>query len=77
MTTQIGLMAYIAVFLFTFFAGSFLVARSTHMSPTEPTNFALLVGSLLVWPLALPLAGAIFLLIGIAMLAEKLAGGSK
>ena len=74
MTTQIGLMAYIAVFIFTFFAGSFLVARLTHESPTQPTNFSLLVGASLVWPITLPLTGAIFLLYGIASLAAALAG---
>lgn len=73
MTTQIGLMAYIAVFIFTFFAGSFLIARITCESPTEPDNFLLLMGMSLVWPIALPLTVTVFLLFGIARLAEKLA----
>lgn len=73
MTSQIGSMAYIAVFIFTFFAGSCLVARCAHESPTEPTNFTLLVGVSLVWPITLPLAVAIFLLLCIARLAKNLA----
>lgn len=73
MTAQIGLMAYIAVFIFTFFAGCFLVARCAHESPTGPTNFALLVGAALVWPITVPLSVAIFLLFGIARLADKMA----
>lgn len=73
MTEQIGLMAYIAVFIFTFFAGSFLVARCAHEPPTEPSNFLLLVGASLVWPLTLPLAVAVFLLFSIARLVEGLA----
>ena len=73
MTTQIGMMAYVAVFIFTFFASSFLVARCTHESPTEPTNFGVLIGTSLVWPIAVPLTVAIFLLFGIACLAKSLA----
>jgi hypothetical protein len=74
-TSQTVLIAYIAVFIFTFFAASFLIARCTYESPTEPTNFFLLVGASLVWPLTLPLAGVTLLLFGMAMLANKLAGG--
>ena len=74
MTEQTELMVYIAVFAFTFFAASFLIARCTHESPTEPFNFTLLVGVSLVWPLTVPLAVAIILLLGIASLAKRLAG---
>lgn len=74
MTETVGLAAYIVVFIFTFFAGSFLIARCAHESPTEPTNFALLMGASLIWPIALLLVGAIFLLLWMACLAEKLAG---
>ena len=73
MTSQTGLIAYIAVFIFTFFTASFLIARHTDESPTEPSNFLVLVGVSLVWPLTLPLAGATLLLFGIAMLANRLA----
>ena len=73
MTEQVGLTAYIAVFVFTFFAASFLVARCADESPTEPGNFLLLVGASLAWPITLPLAGAAFLLLCIARLAERLA----
>ena len=74
MTAQTGLMAYIAVFIFTFFAGSFLVARCAHESPTKPTYFTLLVGASLVWPITVPLVVVIFLLYGIACLADDMAG---
>ena len=74
MTEHVALTAYIVVFIFTFFAGSFMVARCTYESPTHPTNFTLLMGASLIWPITLPLTGAIFLLLGIACLAEKLAG---
>lgn len=74
MTEHTGLMAYIAVFVFTFFAASFMMARCTDESPTEPTNFFMLVGLSLVWPMTLPLAGAGLLLLGIARLASALAG---
>ena len=73
MTTQIELIAYIAVFIFTFSAGSFLVARFTHESPTSPTNFGLLVGASLIWPITLPLSVVIFMLLCIAWLADNLA----
>lgn len=73
MTSQIGLKAYIAICIFTFFVSSFLVARCTHESPTEPTNFSLLVGASLVWPISLPLAIVIFLFFSIAWLAAELA----
>lgn len=74
MTDQTALIAYIAVFVFTFFAASFLISRCTYESPTEPVNFTLLVGLSLVWPITLPLGGAIILLLGIASLAKRLAG---
>lgn len=74
MSEAVGLTAYIVVFVVTFFAGSFLIARCTYESPTHPTNFTLLVGVSLVWPITLPLTGAIFLLLGIACLASRLAG---
>jgi len=73
MTEQVGLTAYMVVFVFTFFGASFVVARCSNESPMAPENFLLLVGLSLVWPITLPLAGAIFLLLGIACLAEKLA----
>lgn len=72
-TLQTELMAYMAICIFTFFIGSFLVARCTHASPTEPTNFGLLVGASFIWPIALPLAVAVFLFFIIAWLAEELA----
>ena len=74
MTEQTAIMVYIAVFVFTFFAASFLIARCTYESPTEPCNFTLSVGVSLVWPITVPLAGAIILLLGIASLANRLAG---
>lgn len=74
MTDTLGLAAYIVVLVFTFFAGSFLVARCEGESPTEPGNFFLLVGASLIWPITLPLFGAIFLLLWIASLAQRLAG---
>lgn len=69
--------AYIAVFLFTFFMGSFAVARYGPDKPTDPIPFLLLVGSALVWPVTVPLTSAILLLIGIAKFAIKLSGGAK
>lgn len=74
MTEQTGLMVYTAVFVFTFFAASFLVALCADESPTEPGNFLLLVGASLAWPITLPLAGVVLLLLGIARLASALAG---
>ena len=69
---------YVVVFLLTFFAASFAVARYCYGDdPTDPGTFFLLVGVALVWPVTVPLFAAIFLLMGIAMLAEKLAGGAK
>lgn len=72
MTTQAGLMAYIAILLLTFFASSFLVARYSYESPTEPTNLLLLAGVSLVWPITVPLFMAILLLVGIAQLAKEM-----
>jgi hypothetical protein len=72
-----GWIAYTAVFIFTFFAGSFLIARFAHESPTEPSNFMMLVGASLAWPLTLPLAGAIFFLFVIARMADALAEKMK
>lgn len=72
-----GIVAYIAVFLFTFFAESFLFARHLHADPTEPLNFLMLVGLSLVWPITIPLTTAIPLLVYIAKFATKLAGGAK
>lgn len=69
---------YVVVFLLTFFAASFAVARYCLCDdPTDPGTFYLLVGFALVWPVTVPLFAAIFLLMGIAMLAEKLSGGTK
>ena len=74
MTEQVGLMAYIFVFVFVFFAGSSMLARLANKSPTEPINFTMLVGVSLIWPITLPLAVVIFLLFGIARLAENMSG---
>lgn len=74
MTAQTVGMVYIAAFIFTFSAGSFLIARCAHESPTEPTKFMLLVGVSLIWPITLPLAVVIFLLLGIARWVSELAG---
>lgn len=74
MTEQTALMVYIAVFVFTFFAASFLIARCPYESPTEPVNFTLSVGVSLVWPITVPLAVTIILLLGIASWAKRLAG---
>lgn len=68
-----GWIAYTAVFTFTFFAASFLLARFTCESPTEPSNFMILIGVSLVWPLTLSLAGAVFMLFVIARMADALA----
>ena len=75
-----GIAAYIVVFVFTFFAGSFLLARygsESDESPTEPENFLMLVGASLIWPLTVPLTTAIMLLIYIAKWATRLSGGAK
>lgn len=68
---------YIVVFLLTFFAASFAVVRSSCDDPTHPDTFLLLVASALAWPVTVPLFAAIFLLMGIAMLAKKLSEGAK
>ena len=72
-----GIVAYIVVFFFTFFAGSFMVARFGDESPTAPSIFLMLVGASLIWPITIPLTTAILLLICIAKLAIKLSGGAK
>ena len=72
------LIVYIVGFLLTFFAASFAVARySCYRDPTDPGTFLLLVGYALVWPISVPWTAAGFLLLGIAMLAKKLAGGAE
>jgi hypothetical protein len=69
---------YIVVFLLTFFAASFAVARYCHgEDPIKPETFFLLAGYALMWPVTVPLFAAILLLMGIAILAEKLTGGAK
>lgn len=69
---------YIVVFLLTFFAASFAVARYSRCdNPTDPDTLWLLVPSALMWPITVPLFAAILLLVGIAKLAEKMAGGAK
>ena len=68
---------YIVLFLLLFFAASFAVARWSREDPTAPNTFLLLVGFALAWPVTVPLTAAIFLLMGIALLANKLAGGAK
>ena len=68
---------YIVVFLLTFFAASFAVARCSCDDPTRPDTFLLLVASALAWPVTVPLIAAILLLMGIAILAKKLTGGAK
>lgn len=72
-----GLIVYIVVFLLVFFVASFAVARWSSHDPTDPDTFLLLVGAALAWPVTVPLTAAIFLLFGIAMLANKLSGDSK
>ena len=70
--------AYIIGLLFTFFAASLVVALFSRFSdPTEPDTFGPLVGYALVWPIAVPLTAAGLLLLGIAMLAKKLAGDAE
>lgn len=68
---------YAVVCLFTFFVGSFMVYRHGHEDPTDPPNLLLLAGASLVWPITVPLAAGIMLLIVIAKLAIRLAGGAK
>lgn len=75
---MIGLIVYIVIFLLTFFAASFAVARCSYWDdPTDPDTFLRLVAVALAWPFTVPLTAAIFLLLGIAMLANKLSGGAK
>jgi hypothetical protein len=74
----IGLIVYVVGFLLALFAGSFTIARCCPWdSPTEPDTFLLLMAAALAWPLTFPLVLAIILLLGIARLAEKLAGGAE
>ena len=63
---------YIGVFLLSFFAESFVVSRYTCEDPTSPDTFFPLVGLALAWPITIPFAAIIFLLIGIAKLAIEL-----
>ena len=72
-----GSVSYIAVFIFAFFAASYLIARYTDNSPTEPLIFLLSVGLSLVWPLTLPLAVVGLLLFVIARMADALAAKQK
>ena len=65
-----GLIVYIVVFLLMFFVACFAVARWSYQDPTAPDTFLLLVGAALAWPVTAPLAVAILLLFGIAMLAK-------
>lgn len=64
-----GIVAYIVVFLFTFFAASLMVARYGNESPMEPSIFLTLVGASLIWPITITLTTVIILLIFIAKLA--------
>lgn len=72
-----GMVVYIVIFLFTFFAGSFMVARYGDESPTKPLNFLMLVGASLIWPITVPLTLGIILLLSIAKLATILSGGEE
>ena len=72
------LIIYIVGLLLTFFAASLVVAIYCRFyDPTEPETFGPLVGYALVWPITIPFTAAIVLLLGIAMLAKKLAGGAE
>lgn len=68
---------YVVVFLLVFFAASFAGARCSCYDPTRPDMLLLLVALALLWPVSVPLTAAIFLLMGIAILAKKLTGGAK
>ena len=72
-----SLVAYIVVFVFAFFAGSFILVRYGHEDPTEPSNFSLLVGASLIWPITIPLTTTVLLLLCIAKLAINLSEGMK
>ena len=75
---MISLIVYTVVFLLTFFAASYMIARFSYCdNPTDSDTFLVLVAVALAWPLAIPVAAAIFLLLGIATLAETLAGGAR
>lgn len=71
---------YIVGFLLTFFAASFAVARYCRCDdPADPDMFLPdmflpVVMFTLAWPISVPLTAAIFLLLGIATLAIKMAG---
>ena len=66
------IVVYIVVFLYTFFVACFMVARYADASPMEPSNFLILVGASLIWPITLPLTVVITLLLFVAELATKL-----
>lgn len=70
------IVVYIVVFLFTFFAGSFMVSLNKD-NPTNPHTFLMLVGASLVWPITVPLTVSILILLVIAKLAITLSGGGK
>ena len=72
-----GIVAYIVVFLFTFFAASFMVARYSYEDPTNPPTLLLLAGASLAWPITVPLSTVILLLFCIAKLADRLSRGTK
>ena len=74
---MIGIVAYIVVFVFTFFDGSFMVARFNHEDPTDPLNFGMLVGTSLIWPITIPLITTIMLLFCVAKFAMRLSGGKE
>jgi len=78
----ICIVAYIVVFVVTFFVGSFLLARygsESGESPMEPLdfNFLMLAVFSLMWPITVPLATATMILIYVAKLATRLSGGKK
>lgn len=72
-----GYIAYIVVFLFTFFSACFVVARCDLYDPTNPETFLMLLGLALVWPVTVVLSTAGFILFVIARLAEILSGRGK
>lgn len=68
---------YAVVSLFTFFVASFMVSRYTYDDPTNPPTLLLLAGASLMWPITIPLALSLLLLLCIATLAIRLARGAK
>ena len=69
---------YTVVFLLVFFVASVVaVRRSPCEDHTDPDTFWPLTGFALIWPITIPLTATMLLLMGIAKLAEKLAGGAK